>query len=71
MGEGIGFHGSDGPFPKLRREVTHEDLGKQDEIDRGVRDGVSTSDREEITEVRRENRRRGWSVNSSSELWHM
>ena len=30
---------------------------KQDEIDRGVRDGVSTSDREEVTELRRENAR--------------
>ncbi len=30
---------------------------KQDEIDRGVRDGVSTSDREEVAELRRENAR--------------
>jgi transposase-like protein len=30
---------------------------KQDEIDRGVRDGVSTSDREEVTELRGENAR--------------
>ena len=30
---------------------------KQDEINRGVRDGVSTSDREEVTELRRENAR--------------
>ena len=30
---------------------------KQDEIDRGVRDGVSTSEREEVTELRRENAR--------------
>ena len=30
---------------------------KQDEIDRGVRDGVSTSDWEEVTELRRENAR--------------
>lgn len=30
---------------------------KQDEIDRGVRDGVTTGDREEVTELRRENAR--------------
>jgi hypothetical protein len=30
---------------------------KQDEIDCGVRDGVSTSDREEVAELRRENAR--------------
>ena len=30
---------------------------KQDEIDRGVRDGVSTNDREEVAELRRENAR--------------
>ena len=30
---------------------------KQDEIDRGERDGVSTSDREEVAELRRENAR--------------
>jgi transposase-like protein len=30
---------------------------KQDEINRGVRDGVSTSEREEVTELRRENAR--------------
>ncbi|HDK44705.1 MAG TPA: transposase [Actinobacteria bacterium] len=30
---------------------------KQDEINRGVRDGVTTADREEVTELRRENAR--------------
>ena len=30
---------------------------KQDEINRGVRDGVTTSEREEVTELRRENAR--------------
>ncbi|MEA3511699.1 MAG: transposase [Actinomycetota bacterium] len=30
---------------------------KQDEIDRGVRDGVTTAEREEVTELRRENAR--------------
>ena len=29
----------------------------QDEINRGVRDGVTTADREEVTELRRENAR--------------
>ncbi len=32
---------------------------KQDEINRGVRDGVSTSESEEISELRRENVRLG------------
>ena len=30
---------------------------KQDEINRGVRDGVTTAEREEVTELRRENAR--------------
>ena len=30
---------------------------KQDEINRGVRDGVATAEREEVTELRRENAR--------------
>ena len=30
---------------------------KQDEINRGVRDGVTTSEREEVAELRRENAR--------------
>ena len=53
------------PISRLRRlpeswGSTTRRLGswvKQDEIDRGVRDGVSTSDREEVTELRRENAR--------------
>ena len=53
---------SDKSIAQVARELGIYDstLGswvKQDEIDRGVRDGVSTSDREEVTELRRENAR--------------
>ena len=53
---------SDRSIAQVARELGIYDstLGswvKQDEIDRGVRDGVSTSDREEVTELRRENAR--------------
>ena len=53
---------SDRSIAQVARELGIYDstLGnwvKQDEIDRGVRDGVSTSDREEISELRRENAR--------------
>jgi transposase len=55
-------HSSDKSIAQVARELGIYDstLGnwvKQDEIDRGVRDGVSTSDREEVTELRRENAR--------------
>ena len=50
------------PIAQVARELGIYDstLGswvKQDEIDRGVCEGVSTSDREEVTELRRENAR--------------
>ena len=53
---------SDKSIAQVARELGIYDstLGswvKQDEIDRGVRDGVSTSEREEVTELRRENAR--------------
>ena len=53
---------SDKPIAEVARELGIYDstLGnwvKQDEINRGVRDGVSTSEREEVTELRRENAR--------------
>jgi transposase len=53
---------SDKSIAQVARELGIYDstLGnwvKQDEINRGVRDGVSTSDREEVTELRRENAR--------------
>jgi transposase len=55
-------HSSDKSIAQVARELGIYDstLGswvKQDEIDCGVRDGVSTSDREEVTELRRENAR--------------
>jgi len=55
-------HSSDRSIAQVARELGIYDstLGswvKQDEIDRGVRDGVSTSEREEVTELRRENAR--------------
>jgi len=53
---------SDKSIAQVARELGIYDstLGnwvKQDEINRGVRDGVSTSEREEVTELRRENAR--------------
>ena len=53
---------SDKSIAQVARELGIYDstLGswvKQDEIDRGVRDGVTTGDREEVTELRRENAR--------------
>ncbi len=50
------------PIVQVARELGIYDstLGnwvKQDEINRGVRDGVSTSEREEMSELRRENAR--------------
>ena len=53
---------SDKSIAQVARELGIYDstLGnwvKQDEIDRGERDGVSTSDREEVAELRRENAR--------------
>jgi len=50
------------PIAQVARELGIYDstLGnwvKQDEINRGVRDGVSTSEREEMSELRRENAR--------------
>jgi len=53
---------SDRSIAEVARELGIYDstLGnwvKQDEIDRGVRDGVSTSEREEVAELRRENAR--------------
>ncbi len=55
-------HSSDKSIAQVARELGIYDstLGnwvKQDEIDRGVRDGVSTADGEEVTELRRENAR--------------
>jgi transposase len=55
-------HGSDKSIARFARELGIYDstLGnwvKQDEIDRGVRVGVTSADREEVTEVRRENAR--------------
>jgi len=55
-------HSSGKSIAQVARELGIYDstLGswvKQDEIDRGVRDGVSTSEREEVTELRRENAR--------------
>ena len=51
---------SDKSIAQVARELGIYDstLGswvKQDEIDRGVRDGVTTGDREEVTELRRVN----------------
>ena len=53
---------SDKSIAQVARELGIYDstLGswvKQDEINRGVRDGVTTSEREEVTELRRENAR--------------
>ena len=53
---------SDKSIAQVARELgiydsTLGNWAKQDEINRGVRDGVSTSDREEVTELRRENAR--------------
>jgi transposase len=50
------------PIAQVARELGIYDstLGswvKQDEINRGVRDGVTTAEREEVTELRRENAR--------------
>ncbi len=50
------------PIAQVARELGIYDstLGnwvKQDEINRGVRDGVTTTEREEIAELRRENER--------------
>ncbi len=55
-------HSSDKSIAQVARELGIYDstLGnwvKQDEINRGVRDGVTTADREEVTEARRENAR--------------
>ena len=53
---------SDKSIAQVARELGIYDstLGnwvKQDEIDRGVRDGVTTAGREEVAELRRENAR--------------
>ncbi|HZJ49083.1 MAG TPA: transposase [Acidimicrobiia bacterium] len=53
---------SDKSIAQVSRELGIYDstLGswvKQDEINRGVRDGVTTDEREEVTELRRENAR--------------
>lgn len=53
---------SDKPIAEVARELGIYDstLGnwvKRDEINRGVRDGVTTTEREEVTELRRENAR--------------
>ena len=53
---------SDKSIAQVARELGIYDstLGswvKQDEINRGVRDGVTTAEREEVTELRRENAR--------------
>ena len=53
---------SDKSIAQVARELGIYDstLGswvKQDEINRGVRDGVTTSEREEVAELRRENAR--------------
>ena len=55
-------HSSGKSIAQVARELGIYDstLGswvKQDEINRGVRDGVTTADREEVTELRRENAR--------------
>jgi transposase-like protein len=55
-------HSSDKSIAQVARELGIYDstLGnwvKQDEINRGVRDGVTTAEREEVTELRRENAR--------------
>jgi transposase len=55
-------HSSDKSIAQVARELGIYDstLGnwvKQDEINRGVRDGVTTTEREEVTELRRENAR--------------
>jgi transposase len=53
---------SDKSIAQVSRElgIYNSTLGnwvKQDEINRGVRDGVTTSEREEVAELRRENAR--------------
>lgn len=55
-------HSSGKSIAQVARELGIYDstLGswvKQDEINRGVRDGVTTAEREEVTELRRENAR--------------